>query len=100
MKHLISPDREGIYAKRQHKRIARLFKMGTHLIMKHQGDKKQNRSKCKQASALTSTPEVISAVHHIVLVTAESPEASKDKTLVSLVHRQPYLFPKETVCPD
>lgn len=45
-------------------------------------------------------PEVISAVHHIVLVTAESPGVSKDKTLVSLVHRAPYLFPKETVCPD
>lgn len=44
MKHLISPDREDIYEKRWSKRIARLLKMGPHLIMKHEGDKKQNRS--------------------------------------------------------
>lgn len=44
MEHLIPPAGAGTYKKRQHKRIARSLQMGTHLITKHKGDKKQMRS--------------------------------------------------------
>lgn len=36
------PRQSRIYKKRQHERIARLLKKGIHLVMKHEGDKKQN----------------------------------------------------------
>lgn len=75
--------------------------MGTHLIMKQKGDKKANKEQqgCRQAAALRSTPEVIRALHCVLLVTAESPGVTKDRTLASLLQREPYLFSKETVCP-
>lgn len=40
--------------------------MGTHLIMRHKGDKKANKEQqgCRQAAALRSVPEAIRALHY------------------------------------
>ena len=93
------PQAEKAPTKRRHKRTVRLLRMRPRLITKHEGDKKQNRSSTSGLQP-RQAPQGHRRLHHTVPVTAESPGASEDKTLVSLVHRARYLFPQETICPD
>lgn len=51
------PDGAGTYKKRWHECIARSLQMGTHLIMKHRGDRKTNKEQqgCRKAAALRNS---------------------------------------------